>query len=532
MERTGPPYWPGIGSICVLLSAGAAWATPATQWELKHEPGLEGPLFESKVALLLAEEKEKPICFTQRLEDLVCFWEEMASLGSKNYSFFYQLDEEIWKLCMLQVVWTGRGTIRYTCTFPLSDASSFIPVELKVIATPPDMELRRTLYINEVVFLDPPSGLTAQQMETPSQVALRWLPPPMAQVTKDIHYEVKYSVAEGTWEQRMDIQEGRTDCIIANLREHTRYVFTVRAKMAEPSYSGYWSSWSQPVTMLITVDLDPLLLGLSVLLTCILLLLVILALLRQRRFLKEMFWPGIPSPEPGFKDLFTIHRGNFELWLGQSNACLWWGPLSAYPEEPPARLEVLSERCWVAPAAAREEEPLLVPERGRLAQGAKDDYLVLDAQLLPHRPAAEPLRPSSFGLRGSGSSTSRALGAEGDSAMETDAKSGSFSTASISALEPEHEERGLASNFEYTILDPSSRLLCPRVSPPFPPPRPPDLKYLYLVVSDSGISADYSSGDSQGALGSSPDGPYTNLYENSLLQPSSEPLPQSYLACS
>ncbi|XP_051827540.1 erythropoietin receptor isoform X2 [Antechinus flavipes] len=554
MERPGPPHWPGIGSLCVLLSAGAAWATPAPHWQLKPEPGLEGPLYESKVTLLLAEEKEKPICFTQRLEDLVCFWEETASPGPRNYSFFYHLEEELWKPCVLKVVWTGRGTVRYTCPFPLSDASSFIPLELKVTATPNGTELRRTIYINEVVFLDPPSGLTVQRTETPSQVALHWLPPPMAQLTKDIHYEVKYWEAAGTSEQRVDVREGRTGCVIASLRGHTRYTFAVRAKMAEPSYSGYWSSWSQPATVLIAggeptgrrerggrpwrsreglslillllpcPELDPLILGMSAILTAILLLLVLGGLLSQRRFLKQMLWPGVPSPEHGFQDLFTIHRGNFQLWLEESNACLWWGPLGAYLEKPPARLEVLSEHCRAAPAEpAREEEPLLGPEARWLAQGAKDDYLVLDTKLLPHSPAAGPPGRGPLGLR---ASAGRALEAQGEPAGEAGARPGA------SGLEPEQEERASASNFEYTVLDAGSQLLCPRVSPPAPPPSPPDLKYLYLVVSDSGISADYSSEASQGAPGSSPEGPYTNLYENSLLQPSPEPLPPSYVTCS
>ncbi|XP_051827539.1 erythropoietin receptor isoform X1 [Antechinus flavipes] len=577
MERPGPPHWPGIGSLCVLLSAGAAWATPAPHWQLKPEPGLEGPLYESKVTLLLAEEKEKPICFTQRLEDLVCFWEETASPGPRNYSFFYHLEEELWKPCVLKVVWTGRGTVRYTCPFPLSDASSFIPLELKVTATPNGTELRRTIYINEVgmahggrprarkdpigspahslllvpgegrppsaatnwpfslprpshprsvppVFLDPPSGLTVQRTETPSQVALHWLPPPMAQLTKDIHYEVKYWEAAGTSEQRVDVREGRTGCVIASLRGHTRYTFAVRAKMAEPSYSGYWSSWSQPATVLIAGELDPLILGMSAILTAILLLLVLGGLLSQRRFLKQMLWPGVPSPEHGFQDLFTIHRGNFQLWLEESNACLWWGPLGAYLEKPPARLEVLSEHCRAAPAEpAREEEPLLGPEARWLAQGAKDDYLVLDTKLLPHSPAAGPPGRGPLGLR---ASAGRALEAQGEPAGEAGARPGA------SGLEPEQEERASASNFEYTVLDAGSQLLCPRVSPPAPPPSPPDLKYLYLVVSDSGISADYSSEASQGAPGSSPEGPYTNLYENSLLQPSPEPLPPSYVTCS
>ena len=45
-------------------------------------------------ALLAARGPEELLCFTERLEDLVCFWEEAASagVGPDNYSFFYQLE--------------------------------------------------------------------------------------------------------------------------------------------------------------------------------------------------------------------------------------------------------------------------------------------------------------------------------------------------------------------------------------------------------------------------------------------------------
>lgn len=52
------------------------------------------PLFPPAAALLAAREPEELLCFTERLEDLVCFWEEAASagVGPDNYSFFYQLE--------------------------------------------------------------------------------------------------------------------------------------------------------------------------------------------------------------------------------------------------------------------------------------------------------------------------------------------------------------------------------------------------------------------------------------------------------
>lgn len=52
------------------------------------------PSFPPAAALLAARGPEELLCFTERLEDLVCFWEEAASagVGPDNYSFFYQLE--------------------------------------------------------------------------------------------------------------------------------------------------------------------------------------------------------------------------------------------------------------------------------------------------------------------------------------------------------------------------------------------------------------------------------------------------------
>lgn len=48
----------------------------------------------------------------------------------------------------------------------------------------------------------------------------------------------------------MEILDGRTECSLSNLRGSTRYTFAVRARMAEPSFGGFWSAWSEPATLL------------------------------------------------------------------------------------------------------------------------------------------------------------------------------------------------------------------------------------------------------------------------------------------
>ncbi|XP_051695970.2 erythropoietin receptor [Oryctolagus cuniculus] len=505
MER----LWPRVGSLCLLL-AGAAWAPPLN---------LHDPRFESKAALLAARGPEDLLCFSERLEDLLCFWEEAAvpGVGPRNYSFSYQLEGEPWKSCHLHQVPTARGAVRFWCSLPTADTSSFVPLELRVTAVPSGAQrYNRIIHVNEVVLLDAPEGLLARQADEGGHVVLRWLPPPGAPMTTHIRYEVDVSAGSGAGAaQRVEILEGRTECVLSNLRRGTRYSFAVRARMAEPSFGGFWSAWSAPASLLTASDLDPLILTLSLILVLILLLLAALGLLAHRRALKQKIWPGIPSPESEFEGLFTTHKGNFQLWLHQNEGCLWWSPCTPYPEDPPAPLEVLSERCWgLAQAAepeAADEGPLLEPGSRK---HAPDSYLVLDKWLLPRSPPGER-------LPGPAGGADTAAGDEGSEAS---------SCSSALALKPRPEGASAAS-FEYTILDPRSQVLCPRPLPPELPPTPPHLKYLYLVVSDSGISADYSSGGSQGAPGSSPDGSYSNPYENSL-RAAPEPPPPSYVACS
>lgn len=49
---------------------------------------------------------------------------------------------------------------------------------------------------------------------------------------------------------QVEILDGRTECVLSNLRRGTRYTFTVRARMAEPSFDGFWSAWSEPASLL------------------------------------------------------------------------------------------------------------------------------------------------------------------------------------------------------------------------------------------------------------------------------------------
>nr|BAO94217.1 engineered recombinant erythropoietin receptor EPORm5 [synthetic construct] len=247
------------GARILALSALTTMMFSASALAMAPPPNLPDPKFESKAALLAARGPEELLCFTERLEDLVCFWEEAASagVGPGNYSFSYQLEDEPWKLCRLHQAPTASGAVRFWCSLPTADTSSFVPLELRVTAASGAPRYHRVIYINEVVLLDAPVGLVARLDDESGHVVLRWLPPPETPMTSHIRYEVDVSDGNGAGSvQRVEILEGRTEYVLSNLRGRTRYTFAVRARMAEPSFGGFWSAWSEPVSLLTPSDLD------------------------------------------------------------------------------------------------------------------------------------------------------------------------------------------------------------------------------------------------------------------------------------
>nr|XP_056722936.1 erythropoietin receptor [Euleptes europaea] len=472
-----------------------------------------GTDFDYKASRLLTEEASSPKCFSERLEDLACFWEASEPLregeNQTAYTFRYNFEDDTRrKLCHLNVEDTARNTTRYTCRFQRQDIAAFMAIEVHVFqGSSNDTLYHRKVWLDKVVFLDPPSNLTVRLMDLPGQVNVSWQPPNLAFLDSSIRYEVKVS-PEGSKAQMVEIANGRTYCLITNLKGQTRYSLEVRAKPDGVSFNGYWSAWSQPVTLTMTTTVDPLILTLSVILVLIVLLLAFIALMSHRRFLKKKLWPAIPTPEHEFKDLFTIYKGNFQLWLGHQSVYLRWGQNPHYLEEQPFLLEVLSEcdRCKVDGAPPLPPKTRGLTELPHSPDVSQDDYLVLDEDLVPYGP-------------GGGGSLLSVDGATGESAGGMAGGAREPSQAS-SSFEGAREPSQASSSFEYTVSDPSSESLSP-----WDRQAEPQLKSTYRMVSDSGISADYSpvgSNVGQTSL-------YTNLREG-VTQPHSF-LP-SYIVCS
>lgn len=127
---------------------------------------------------------------------------------------------------------------------------------------------------------------------------------------------------------------------------------------------------------------------------------------------------------------------------------------------------------------------------------SQEDYLVLDEDFVPCNP-------------------------EGDGSLlllHGDSKEGTVLALAEGTESPELSQT--SSSFEYTMFDPSSESLSPQDHQ-----TQPQLKSNYQMVSDSGISADYSPVGSNGGQTSL----YTNLCEGGLQKQSFLP---TYIVCS
>ncbi|KAJ7317025.1 hypothetical protein JRQ81_003187 [Phrynocephalus forsythii] len=332
------------GKWVTALLALMLWAVGLAQ----GRPGNLGTHFNSKVTFLLDKEPLDPKCFTQQLEDLTCFWETSEpATEQKNqslYTFAYKFQEDTsTKTCNLTVAHIPLNKMRHFCFFPRQDVSAFSPMEINILDVhSPNITLHsRDIYVEKLIFLDPPSNLSVRPLESARQVNLSWLPPPVAHMGNNLRYEVAI-LPEGYKTRQVESITGQTYYLMY-LKHGIRYTFSVRVKAGGASYDGYWSTWSETTSVVTPNDLDPLILTLSVILVLIVLLLAFITLMSNRRFLKKKVWPVIPSPEHEFKDLFTIYKGNFQLWMGHQNVYLWWSQNPLYLEEQPFMVEILSD---------------------------------------------------------------------------------------------------------------------------------------------------------------------------------------------
>ncbi|MBN3305780.1 erythropoietin receptor [Amia ocellicauda] len=499
---------------------------------------------DTKAALLLAVEPEDPKCFAETTRNLICFWQEDGPPEAYTLTYRYQSERQSSR-CTVVAQRLGNQT-RYLCE--LTSVQLFIPLDINV--TMGDrVVFNRSLSIDQVFLLDPPGNLTVTRTEKPDQLLLSWLPPKVKYMDDVMMYEVSFWTPDFQL-HKTKLVKGETEYQLKGLWPQTVYTARVRVKPDGLSYSGYWSAWTEPVAMETPpTEVDLLILLLSLVIFLILVLLSLTTLLSHHRFLLKKVWPLIPSPENKFPDLFTVYKGDFQEWLGQSNAHLWWSPGFFYVEDLTAPLEVLSEvrpaahpgpstvppRAWPqVPAdeegewqAGEEEEQQghLDSEQWKAARDlwlsynraslagpleSKDAYVILSPDCLQAGP--QPQQGSEHDVSEE-ESPLQMLFSQSDPGTPTSSSSSARGSLRHSSGSASGDQPSLGTSSD--LYNPSVGLLYPRTWPP------KDSSYAYLTVADSGISMDYS------PMGSSrTEVIYANEYKNHIpLTPNQLPLP-------
>ncbi|XP_072420323.1 erythropoietin receptor-like [Chiloscyllium punctatum] len=500
---------------------------------------------EDKMLLVTAAGPEPLNCFTQTLEDLYCFWNEMDDGDPSKYRFSYQYlyqDDNERKECHLSVQRIGGNMNRYICTLPTMDVSLFAPLEIEVSLNSSRVKQRLIIYINNAVVLDPPSNVTVQRTGKPGQLHVKWSAPQLKYLENSLLYEVNFS-SVGSNMQKVETVKEKTECTILKLKPQTEYLVSVRAKPDGVSIDGYWTEWSKPVSAITDSDFDPLILTMSLVLVMIIMLLFLTILMTHRRMIKEKIWPLVPSPENMFDGLFTVYQGNFQEWLNWSSAQIWWNLQFFSTDEIASALEILSETKTFPlglPAAKHQEGFLdersclvsgpnpfkpqqdkgLVGE-GKPAAGApegpdtREVYVVLNQNFFAGRPSLPDtcsLVQSSNDVSDEGMPLTLLFegsrpGSEDDKSSVGENSSGRDSISRQSSLSS-RIELGTPEQQVAFHSDPSGQLL---YLSPLRFKLESDRNYPYLLMSDSGISADFSTTDVPSHRNTASS--YTNLYK-------------------
>ncbi|KAM4678370.1 erythropoietin receptor [Discoglossus pictus] len=478
----GTPNWGSIILLLVLwdgLSRGAKEKTPLTPELLR------------RVSEVI-EEPENLFCFTMHLEDYACFWESAKENVTYKFTYHEQSEDTV-KYCKVDTLMASNDTWWHVCDFPATDVVMFSSVDISVI----DEEnhnatvYHRSVSMDQMVFLEPPINLTVEEKWKPWGLLVSWV------LTDEpfgvsIKYQINYTTTE-TGKHMVEESE-KSEILLTKLRADTQYAIKVRARACDVTWNGYWSEWSEPVTIWTNNGWDLLHMMLFFVVSLLCVIVILFLVLRKRRFLKQKVWPQVPTPEGLFQGLFTTHKGNFKLWLGQADLYLVWVSRHFFHEDSSSSLEVLSE---LIPAPALSISPAQLPP--------KDGYVSLDENLVPHFPAwTEPLTEEARGkiqtheprwMEAPGRDTRQEEAAwVGTPRTETsleeiltddnDWERSESIQQKVSREDSVSSDEGLqslTSSYEYTVVETCEGLLAPKPRPILPEH---SMKYGYFLMSD------------------------------------------------
>ncbi|XP_053103994.1 thrombopoietin receptor isoform X2 [Hemicordylus capensis] len=211
-------------------------------------PSRNSVLITDEEAALVAEVPKEIFCFSRTFMDLTCFWNESAQ-GDGAYRFFYTYKGDSSRECTLTSVTQGDGGWCHICIFPNDHLGTrlFIDLYIEVVNITSNLTMfNRSLSVETVGLIAPPTNITAKWPGLARQLHVIWVPPPIY-FQDFLFYEVLYGV-EGSTQLPSRIEVGNNHlCHLKGLLPGQRYRIQVRTKPDGISFSGFWGPWSPAV---------------------------------------------------------------------------------------------------------------------------------------------------------------------------------------------------------------------------------------------------------------------------------------------
>ncbi|RXN35547.1 thrombopoietin receptor-like protein [Labeo rohita] len=160
--------------------------------------------------------------------------------------------------------------------------------------------------MNSNIQTRPPEGLKAQPEE--GRICLTWYPP-FLKISQYLKYQIRYQrQGETEWKDFTTLSSKTSTCM--DVQRGSQYTIQVRARTNGSVYSGDWSDWSKPLTVLLPLGKE------WIFIVCIPVALLIIAsamiffFSRYFRKVKKSLWPSVPNLNKVLESFLTDISGS------------------------------------------------------------------------------------------------------------------------------------------------------------------------------------------------------------------------------
>ncbi|XP_066548163.1 thrombopoietin receptor isoform X2 [Amia ocellicauda] len=326
-------------------------------------------------------------CYTADLLNIMCQWSDAKGQGDTRYKLFYQHSGRglNWEECVQNETDALGSATR--CSFPCGG-----PGDITVSLNASSGQHTHTYYTlplsrARVVRTEPPASLMGKVIG--GRLWLSW-EPPLAQLAAHLRYEIRFSAQDNPHWKHFTLELPKNSTVL-DVAGGNQYNIQIRAMVDGQTYDGFWSDWSDSITVAMPSPvgfLPILIISLVMLLTTIVLIATFPKCLRKT---KLFLWPPVPNLEKVLEGFLTeLNKQFLPAQSFNSKIC-------NDDDFPPSRVEIVSEREAQegarTPGEQRQSPPgqepaSPPPSDGKPASHFKDnlesseDYVVLDTQNL------------------------------------------------------------------------------------------------------------------------------------------------------